>query len=75
MAAGPFTMGGSDDNSPPAQRPAHMVDLSAYFIDPFPVTNTDYHEFIKGTGHHVPVHWTGDNFPVGLDMHPVVNVS
>jgi iron(II)-dependent oxidoreductase len=52
VPAGSFTMGTSTeawalDN----ERPAHRVDLPAYFIDRAPVTNAQYREFIDAGGY------------------------
>lgn len=49
--------------------------LSAFYIDVYPTTNNDYAAFVNATGHNVPPHWTGGNFPSGLGNHPVVNVT
>ena len=75
IPAGPFVMGGRDEDSPRNERPAHSVHLPAYFIAKYPVTNMDYREFIQNTGHKPPVHWRQTNYPTDLGHHPVVNVS
>ncbi|MEO3782064.1 ergothioneine biosynthesis protein EgtB [Actinocorallia sp. B10E7] len=52
IPAGTFIMGTSDD--PAAydnERPAHQVDLPAYFIDTVPVSNGDYLAFIEAGGY------------------------
>jgi iron(II)-dependent oxidoreductase len=59
VAGGPFTMGTSTepwalDN----ERPAHRVDVPAYFIDRFPVTNGQYLAFIDAGGYANPVWWS-----------------
>ncbi len=72
IPAGPFTMGGSDEDSPPGERPAHTVHLPPYYLSPFPVTNQDYEEFVACTGHPAPGHWP---WPIETARHPVVNVS
>jgi iron(II)-dependent oxidoreductase len=61
VPAGPFTMGTSSepwalDN----ERPAHVVDLPAYFIDAAPVTNAQYAAFVDEGGGAEPLHWTRD---------------
>jgi len=58
---GPFTMGTSTepwalDN----ERPAHVVDVPAYFIDAAPVTNVQYAAFLDETGAVPPLHWIRD---------------
>jgi len=75
VGGGPFTMGGRYQDSPPSQRPAHTVNIDIFHINPFPVTNHDYLEFVRVTGHRAPIHWQRGTFPSGLGNHPVVNVS
>ena len=59
VPAGPFTMGTSTepwalDN----ERPAHTVDLPAYWIDTVPVTNGAYLDFMADGGYERPKLWT-----------------
>ncbi|GGK89622.1 hercynine oxygenase [Sphaerisporangium melleum] len=59
VPAGPFVAGTSArpfayDN----ERPAHRVDLPAYWIDRFPVTNGAYAAFTDGGGYDDPRWWT-----------------
>jgi iron(II)-dependent oxidoreductase len=59
VPGGPFTMGTSTeawalDN----ERPAHVVDLPAFWIDTAPVTNAEYAEFIAAGGYADPRWWT-----------------
>ncbi len=59
MPAGPFEMG--TDLEPWAydnERPAHVVDLPAFAIDTFPVSNHRYAEFIADGGYHQARWWT-----------------
>jgi len=58
IEAGPFEMGTSDepwayDN----ERPAHIVDLPAYYIDTYPVTNRAYLAFMEAGGYEDPRWW------------------
>lgn len=55
-----------------------------YWIDIYPVTNSQYKEFIDATGHRVPFldeerakgyNWENGTFPSGRANHPVVLVS
>ncbi len=75
VPSGPFTMGGRDEESPRAERPAHTVFLNDYYIARFPTTNQEYREFVQCTGHRIPIHWQRGTFPTGTGKHPVVNVS
>jgi transcriptional regulator with XRE-family HTH domain len=51
------------------------VFLPAFYIDVFPVSNSDYARFIAATGHRVPIHWVSSTFTTGMEDHPVVNVT
>src|SRR5262245_22270856 len=59
IPAGRFTMGTSTepwalDN----ERPAHAVDVPAFFIDRAPVTNARYQEFVGAGGYDNPRWWS-----------------
>jgi sulfatase modifying factor 1 len=81
IPAGEFTMGRTrltpDDKTkmrPQAlldDRPDHKVYLDAYSMDAHEVTNQQYAEFVKATGHRKPHHWSQ---PVE-DKLPVFNVD
>ena len=63
VPAGPFTMG--TDTEPWAldnERPAHPVDLPAYWLDTVPVTNGAYQAFIADGGYDDPRWWTPDGW-------------
>jgi hypothetical protein len=51
------------------------VDLSAYWIDEFEVTNADFAAFVQSTGQAAPAYWTNVQIPEGLADHPVRMVS
>jgi toxoflavin biosynthesis protein ToxD len=57
------------------EQPQHKVVLPAFEIGQFPVTNIEYHLFIKDSGFRLPKGWIGFRFPDGLEFHPVVGVS
>jgi iron(II)-dependent oxidoreductase len=40
------------------ERPAHPVDVPAFYLDTAPVTNAAYAEFIAAGGYHQPAWWT-----------------
>ena len=73
IPAGPFLMGSNE--GPDNEQPQHTVELSAYWIGKYPVTNAEYQVFVLKAGHHSPNHWDGDAYPEGKGDHPVVYVS
>ncbi|MFF2624553.1 ergothioneine biosynthesis protein EgtB [Kitasatospora griseola] len=59
IPAGPFTMG--TDTEPWSldnERPAHQVDLPAFWLDTAPVSNAAYQAFIADGGYREPRWWT-----------------
>ena len=83
---GPFTMGITEEElqqiSILDQRlnpvfateiPAETVDLDAYYMDRYPVTNYQYRLFVEDTGHREPYLW--DHPLWGQPMQPVVFVG
>ena len=82
VPAGEFTMGsnsGQDD-----EQPAHRVYLDTFFIDKYEVTNAQYAEFMRSTGHRRPAgalwHPIGNtreaqNALSGYEDHPVEGVN
>ena len=52
-----------------------MLDVPAFRIAKFPVTNTEYARFVAATGRFPPQHWDGSEPPGRLSDHPVVWVS
>jgi iron(II)-dependent oxidoreductase len=63
VPGGPFTMGTSAepwalDN----ERPAHQVDVPAFWLDTTPVTNAAYIEFIADGGYDDPRLWTAEGW-------------
>ena len=85
IPGGTFTMGRSretpDDktNMRPMilrdDRPTHKVTIDAFDMDTHEVTQAQYAEFVKKTGHRVPYHWLGGKVPAGKENHPVHNVD
>ncbi len=53
--------------------PAHWVFLDGYFIDKYEVSNQQYGEFMKTTGHGGPAYW--DDPRLNTPNQPVVGVS
>ncbi len=49
IEGGEFRMG--SDAHYPEEAPAHRVRIDGFFIDPCPVTNREFREFVRATGH------------------------
>lgn len=85
IPAGPFPMGVPEEARDGGidERPNHTVDLDAYYIDKYEVTNGGYLEFIRSTGHRVPKHptdpaknlWQDGMMPESIEPLPVINVD
>src|SRR5262249_36909767 len=78
VPAGTYTMGDGQD----AGCPPHEVDVEAYYIGIFCVTNAQYARFVAATGHRAPDRadygtpvWRGGGYPPEQAEHPVVCVS
>lgn len=57
------------------ETPQRRVDLPAFLVDMYPVTNRQYHAFCQATGHPPRAHWLGAAPPPELLDHPVVMVN
>jgi iron(II)-dependent oxidoreductase len=78
IPAGPFTMG--TDSGEPNEAPAHEVDLPAFMMDKFEVTNADFVVFVEETGYETYAEKQGRTswraaYSEGKDNHPVVYVT
>lgn len=74
IPAGEFVMG--DDGGDPDERPAHRVNLGAYYIDKFEVTNGQYKLFCEKTGKKPPPNPPIDpNYFEGRPDFPVRGIS
>ena len=87
IEGGTFMMG--SDNAGSEQRGTHSVNVGSFYIDRNEVTNAEYAEFVKATGHAVPTidksdpyargsywkPWNGNDPPKGREHWPVCNVS
>ncbi|MDQ3757958.1 MAG: ergothioneine biosynthesis protein EgtB [Actinomycetota bacterium] len=63
VPAGPFTMGAvADPWAYDNERPAHVVDVPAFFIDTTAVTNAAYAEFVREGGYDDPRWWTAEGW-------------
>ena len=56
-------------------RPTHKVTIEAFDMDAHEVTQAEYAEFVKKTGHRTPYHWLNGKVPEGKENHPVHNVD
>lgn len=78
IPASTFTMGSSrsrDSQAHADEMPAQLLNVTDYFIMRFPVTNTQYAQFLRETGHRAPLFWKDGAFPEEKADHPVVGVS
>ncbi|MCD6552686.1 MAG: formylglycine-generating enzyme family protein [Chloroflexi bacterium] len=78
IPAGPFIMGSDSDD--PDEAPQHEVDLPAFEIDLFEVTNAQFAAFVEATGYQTDAEKGGEAgwrgfYTEGKDNHPVVKVS
>jgi formylglycine-generating enzyme required for sulfatase activity len=79
IPAGPFTLG--NENSDPNEAPAQEMELPAFSIDAFEVTNADFAAFIEATGYATYRDQEGSAqnwrwaYAEGKDNHPVVMVT
>ena len=72
IPAGAFQMGSTQDGFDD-ERPAHRVDLGAYYIDEKPITNAQWQAFASETGAPVPT-YRGEAPFIGPDR-PAAGVS
>ena len=83
VPSGEFLMGAEDDQAGADEKPKHKVELDAFLIGKYEVTNAQYNAFVKATGYRVPENccdpkfnlWKGDLVPSGVEELPVINVS
>jgi toxoflavin biosynthesis protein ToxD len=91
VPAGPFSMGTLEADAPQIIRqyahahvqprflakemPRHEVQVDAFAIGRFPVTNAEYAEFMAATGGRAPRSWPEGTPPEGRGNHPVVRID
>ena len=61
--------------SAPDEEPRHEVVVGALSLSTTAVTNAQYGEFVRATGHPAPPHWRGGTVPAALEQHPVTYVD
>jgi formylglycine-generating enzyme required for sulfatase activity len=59
IPAGPFTMGSNDGLA--NERPEHVVELGAYYIDQYEVTLALYRKFLESGNHDSPPTWDDES--------------
>jgi formylglycine-generating enzyme required for sulfatase activity len=78
VPGGSFIMGKSPGPGPGyVDDPVHRVKVDSFLLDKYEVTNAQYYEFCRETGHPLPEFWGMDVFYCGLKYpdHPVVWVT
>jgi formylglycine-generating enzyme required for sulfatase activity len=91
VPAGPFRMGTLEADAPriieeyahahviprflAKEMPQHEVQVDAFEIGRFPVTNREYAEFTEATGHRAPASWPEGKPPEGRGNHPVIRIE
>ena len=77
VPAGDYITGWNESGTPV------KVNVPAFFMDVYEVTNQQYADFVRATGHKPPADprglkyniWKNGTYPIELADHPVVNVS
>lgn len=74
---GPFWMGSpGGEDIPDFETPSGRVQLPAYRIGKFPVTNKEYAVFMRKTGRSaLDIGWRSHKIPDGAEYHPVTGVT
>jgi len=87
IPAGEFTMGSDkSDPAPPKgfvmlkprfldERPAHKVNVPAFWIDAYEVTNGQYIEFVQAAKRATPPFWENGRYPSGTADQPVTQIK
>ena len=57
------------------QETVRQVEVPAFWIDQYEVTNSQYAAFVRETGREPPEYWKGTKPPPGKEDHPVVEVT
>jgi formylglycine-generating enzyme required for sulfatase activity len=69
VPAGPFQMGDNFGDGEDRERPVHVVDLDAFYIAKFEMTNGEWKKFRDDPGYDTPAYWP-DGRPVPKDQIP-----
>ncbi|MFH1287079.1 MAG: formylglycine-generating enzyme family protein [bacterium] len=74
IPAGEFIMGCNDENSD--ESPERKVNLKAFYIDKYEVSNRSYHKFVRATGYPAPKFWNSRKYKnFNKSDRPVVGIS
>ena len=57
---GDFLMGSNDGTDD--DKPMHTVYIDAFYMDSYEVTNAQYQQFVRGTGHRQTAYWNNSRF-------------
>jgi formylglycine-generating enzyme required for sulfatase activity len=72
VPAGPFRMGDNFGDGDPRERPVHLVDLDAFYIAKYEITNDQWKRFRDDPAYEDPKFWPGGR-PVPKDQSPYWN--
>jgi serine/threonine-protein kinase len=73
IPGGTFHMG--RNGATVAELPVHSVTVKPFVMQKTEVTNYEYEEFVKATGHEAPSHWVNNKPIQGEELLPVTFVS
>ena len=73
IPGGSFQMGRNEEE--PDSYPAHSVSVGSFLMSKTEITNAQYLEFVKETGHVPPSNWTNGQPLQGTESRPVTWVS
>jgi formylglycine-generating enzyme required for sulfatase activity len=77
IPAGPFTMGSGQDDKMAwdDERPAHTLDMAAFWIGRYPITNAQYQPFVEGGGYDRADYWSVEGWAwrqgAAADLSPI----
>lgn len=68
-----FIMGSNDPKYNAA--PMRSLEIDAFLMDRYEVTNREYAIFVKRKNHRLPTTWKGGSYPIDKRDHPVVGIT